>query len=96
MVARWRLPRWPLHPVMFLVWSSYPGKAFAASFLLGWFIKAMVVKYGGESVFRKLKPLMFGLIAGDMLGGIIPTVIGVFYYIFTDGVLPKSFNVMPG
>ena len=95
MVARWRLPKWPLHPVMFLIWSSMPGMRFAASFLLGWFIKAMVVKYGGESVFRKLKPLMFGLIAGDMLGGIIPTIIGLCYYAIT-GKPPQSYNIMPG
>ena len=66
----------------------------AFSFLLGWFIKALVVKYGGEAAYRKLKPLMFGLIAGDMLGGIIPTIMGVFYHLFT-GELPKLFKVMP-
>jgi hypothetical protein len=38
--------------------------------------------------------LWIGLIAGDMLGGIIPSIIGAVYYLVTDEV-PKKFMVMP-
>ena len=82
--ARLRFPRWPLHPVMFLIWSTWPGPKFAVCFLLGWFIKRTVIKYGGIQAYHKLKPLMLGLIAGEMLGisgGIIPMIIGIFRYL---------------
>lgn len=86
--SRIKLAWWPLHPVMFLVWSTYPGRRFAASFFIGWFIRFLVTKYGGVKIYNKLKPLMFGLIAGDMLGGIIPILIGIMYYYIT-GDIPK-------
>ena len=92
--ARLRLPKWPLHPVLFLVWSSYPGKWLAASFLAGWAIKVLVTKYGGAPLYQRLKPLMFGLIAGEMLGGLTPIMVGLVYWLVT-GQLPKVFNVLP-
>jgi len=93
--GRLRFAHWPLHPILFLIWHTYPGKAFAASFLIGWFIKRTITKYGGARLYQDLKPLMFGLIAGDMLGGIIPIVIGAIYYLIT-GELPVKFSIMPG
>lgn len=93
---RLRFVNWPLHPVMFLVWSTYAGNAFAQSFLIGWFIKAGVTKYGGAAIYQKLKPLMFGLIAGEMLGGLLPMVVSLIYYTVTGGEMPKPFLVMPG
>ena len=92
---RLRFAHWPLHPVMFLVWSTYAGNAFAQSFLIGWFIKTMITKYGGASMYQQLKPLMFGLIAGEMLGGLVPMLVSLIYYIGTGGELPKPFLVMP-
>ncbi len=92
--ARLRLSWWPLHPVMFIACSVYAGYMFSFSFLLGWFIKTMVTKYGGEKAYSRLKPVFFGLIAGDMLGGIIPSIIGAVYYLVTDEI-PKKFLIMP-
>ena len=92
---RLRFANWPLHPVMFLVWSTYAGNAFAQSFIIGWFIKVCVTKYGGAKIYQQFKPLMFGLIAGEMLGGVVPMMVSLVYYIFT-GEPPKPFLVMPG
>lgn len=94
-VGRVRFAHWPLHPVMFLVWSSYPGNTMAASFLLGWLIKVAVVRYGGSGGYQRLKPLMFGLIAGDMLGGLAPILIGLVWYVLS-GDPPRNFLIMPG
>ncbi len=93
---RLRFANWPLHPVMFLVWSTYAGNAFAQSFLIGWFIKTLVTKYGGAAIYQRFKPLMFGLIAGEMLGGVIPMIVSLIYYVITGGEMPKPFLVMPG
>jgi hypothetical protein len=45
-------------------------------------------------LYLRLKPLMFGLIAGEMLGGLTPMVVGLVYWLVT-GQLPKVFNVLP-
>jgi hypothetical protein len=92
--ARLRFPRWPFHPVMFLVLGAFQSRTLAVSFLIGWFIKVVVTKYGGAKAYHRLKPLMIGVIAGDMLGGLLPMVIGFFYYLVT-GEPPKRFVVLP-
>jgi hypothetical protein len=92
--ARLRFAWWPLHPVMFATWSFYAGYMFSFSFLLGWLIKTAVTKYGGPKVYQNLKPAFFGMIAGDMLGGVIPGVAGAVYYLVT-GEPPKPFHIMP-
>jgi hypothetical protein len=91
--GRLRFPRWPLHPVLFLVLGTYQSRTVAASFLLGWLIKVLVTKYGGAAAYQKGKPLMIGVIAGDMLGGLIPVIIGLIYYLVM-GEPPKRFTVL--
>jgi len=92
--ARLRFPRWPLHPVLFLILGTFQSRTLAFSFLLGWLIKVVVTKYGGASAYQRLKPLMIGVIAGDMLGGLTPMIIGAIYY-FVTGEPPKLFKVLP-
>ena len=91
---RLRWPKWPLHPVLFLVWNTWAGRDMAASFLGGWLIKLLVTRYGGASWYQRLKPLMFGLIAGELLGGLVPMVVGLVYWLAT-GLPPKVFNILP-
>jgi len=92
--ARLHFPWWPLHPVLFLVWHTKVLAFFAASFLLGWLIKVLVTKYGGERTYRALQPLMLGLVAGDILGGGTTILIG-WIYAFVTGELPKEFLITP-
>ena len=92
--ARLRFPRWPFHPVMFLILGTFQSHTLAFSFLVGCAIKVVVTKYGGASAYQRLKPLMIGVIAGDMLGGLLPMVIGAIYYACT-GEPPKLFKVLP-
>jgi hypothetical protein len=91
---RLRWPKWPVHPVLFLVWNTWAGRDMAASFLCGWFIKVVVTHYGGASWYQRLKPLMFGLITGELLGGLAPMGIGFVYWLKT-GLPPKTFNILP-
>lgn len=93
--GRLRFPKWPLHPVLFLVWATYPARLFAFSFLLGWLLKVLMTKYGGARAYQRFKPLMFGLIAGEMLGGFIPALIG-WIYCYLTGEMPQPYRVMPG
>jgi len=92
--CRLRFPRWPIHPILFLVWYSYAGKMFAWSFLLGWALKVMATKYGGAAGYQKIKPFMIGIIAGDMLGAFVPFLYGLIHY-FVTGDIPPAFAILP-
>jgi hypothetical protein len=93
-VARLRFARWPLHPVMFLVLGTYQSRRMGASFLLGGLIKMTVTKLFGSSTYEKAKPAMFGLVAGELLAGIITMIVGAIYY-FRTGLAPKRFMILP-
>ncbi|MDA3961259.1 MAG: hypothetical protein PF961_10760 [Planctomycetota bacterium] len=56
---------WPLHPVGFLLMSSWCTLITWASFMVGWLWKAMVMRYGGTGLYQKLKPVAIGMIAGE-------------------------------
>ena len=94
-VARLRFAWWPLHPVLFLVWTTYPMNMFAWSFFLGWCIKSAVVGFGGIHGYEKGKPLMVGVIAGDVLGGLIFIGASLAYYRIT-GIEPRIYSILPG
>ncbi|MGF1484334.1 MAG: DUF6785 family protein [Opitutales bacterium] len=95
--GRLRFRWWPIHPVMFATWTGYAIRVFAVPFLIGWFIKTVVLKYGGESLYTRLKPLMIGLIAGEIMGGVVPLVINAVYYLyFSGGQVPEAFRTLPG
>jgi len=86
--GRVRYSGWPVHPVLFLVWGTYPGWRFAPCFLLGWLIKGLVVRYGGAQRYRRLAPLFIGLIAGEILGYLVGIVAGL-AYTFCTGEPPR-------
>jgi hypothetical protein len=94
-VCRLRFARWPFHPIMFIMLGSYHGRSLAVSFLIGCLAKVLATKYGGAASYHRLKPAMVGLIAGDMIGGLVPILIGALYYHVT-GEVPGSFRVLPG
>ncbi len=98
--GRLRFPKWPLHPVMFLVCGTYPLGHMWFSFLVGWFLKVMVTKYGGSAQYQRLKPLMFGIVSGEMLSLFFINVFGLLYYfvsLYVFGVYekPPAFRIMP-
>ena len=94
-VARLRFRWWPLHPLLFVTWCTSHIAAFSGAFLMGWLIKRSVVKYGGNAWYNRLKPMMYGLIAGELLSAVIPSIVGTIYYLIT-GDPPKAFHVLLG
>jgi hypothetical protein len=93
-VARLRLPWWPLHPVLFLVWGTYPCSQFYFSFLLGWVIKAVLVKLAGARTYHATRPLMVGVIAGEMLAALAWILVGAIYY-WQTGLAPPRYSLFP-
>lgn len=92
---RLRFPKWPFHPILFLTWFTYPLMCISTSFLIGWAVKSLVVKFGGGNTYQRVKPLMIGLIAGDLTGGLIFMIAGAVYY-FITGFPPAKFSIFPG
>ncbi|HTA93914.1 MAG TPA: DUF6785 family protein [Polyangiaceae bacterium] len=93
--ARLRLPWWPIHPVAFLVWGSYPIFCFGPSFLIGWLVKWGATSSTGAKGYRALRPLMIGVIAGELLAGLLWMIVGASYYLFT-GRTPAAYTIFPG
>ena len=87
--ARLRFRWWPFHPVMFAVLSTYQAQLLAFSFLLGWLIKRGVCTLGGAEAYDKTKPLMIGLIAGEIFAKTVPMIVGAIYYLNT-GLRPPT------
>ena len=92
--CRHRFAKWPLHPLLFLVLGTWQSQTLAFSYLVGCAIKACVTKYGGASAYHRFRPLMVGLVAGDMLSGMVTLVIGAGYY-FIQGKPPMAYRVLP-
>jgi len=93
-VLRLRYAWWPLHPVLFLAWTTYPLRMFCPSFLIGWMAKTAVTRLGGYRAYRKWMPLMIGAIAAEVLGALIWMSVGAIYFGVTDK-LPVSYRFFP-
>ncbi len=92
--GRLRFTWWPIHPVLFVVLGTYPGTYFAFSFLLAALVKTAVVRLGGEQAYHRVRPLMVGLIAGEILMIIAWAIVGMTAFLIT-GHAPQSYYIWP-
>jgi len=94
-VLRLRLPWWPIHPILMIVWGGRGISTFSFSFLLGWFVRVAVGRIAGERACQQAKPILVGLIVGELLAGLMWMAVGWVYYLATDR-LPEVYRVYPG
>ena len=71
-------PWWPLHPIGYAMANTGTLSQTWLPFLIAWTIKVSLLRYGGVRLYRNSLPFFLGLIAGDLLGGGITTLIGAF------------------
>jgi len=90
--ARMKLPSWPIHPVIFLIWGTFPSNRFAFSFLLGWLAKSAALRIGGARSVRQLSPLVVGLIVGELAAGLLWVIVGAAYY-FVTARTPATYSI---
>lgn len=57
----------PLHPIGFVTWYGWPLDRYWLSVLLGWALKALVLRYGGFSIFQSCKPFAYGMTVGGTM-----------------------------
>lgn len=93
-VLRLRVPWWPLHPVLLLVWATWPAVLLWSSFLLGWLIKRLCVSLGGFEQVRRLRPFMVGVIAAEIAAASAFMLAGALYYAAT-GKSPIYYQFFP-
>jgi hypothetical protein len=72
-----RIYWWPIHPIGYLTAYSSAMRILWFSFFLGWICNALCMRYGGVSLFKKLRYFFIGLIIGDFLMGGFWAMIGL-------------------
>ena len=93
---RFKFSKFPVHPVLFMVWGTTPATHSWYSFLVGWFLKTLVVRFGGGGVYQGLKPLFIGLIAGEVVFVGFHIVFNLVYLAIFHTAAPFGLDVLPG
>jgi hypothetical protein len=75
-----RLYWWPIHPIGYLTAYSSAMWILWFSFLVGWLCNALCMRYGGVSLYRRLRFFFIGLIIGDFLMAGSWAIYGLFTY----------------
>ncbi len=91
---RLRLPWWPIHPAMFMLWATYPMSVTCWSFFFGWLIKVSTLRFGGNRAAIRLKPLMIGVIASELFAALVFMAAGAVYF-FVTGQKPLIYRYFP-
>ena len=86
-LARFRFAGFPLHPVVFLIWGTWPSQYLWFSFFVGWLLKKLVVVYGGPGYYHRGKPFFLGLILGETMVAAFFVVTQLCYYLITGSAL---------
>lgn len=66
-LGAWMSASWPLAPVGYLVGTTNFIHQLWWSIFLGWAVKALIVRFGGTSLFYNARPFFVGLIFGEGL-----------------------------
>jgi hypothetical protein len=85
-LLRWHFSL-PLHPVGWIVCRGWAMEQFWLMILLGWAAKALIVRYGGLTGYRAMRPFFLGIVLGDLTMAGIFTIIGF--------LMQKGYPVMP-
>ena len=94
-IGRFSLSWWPLHPVVFLVWGTYPAICAWPSFLLGYAIKMLILRFGGGKIYNNGKPFFIGIILGEIVAIALVIALGYGHYLVM-GMPAKYYSILPG
>jgi len=78
---------WPIHPIGYLTAYSSAMRVLWFSFLVGWLCNHLSLRYGGVSLFKKIRFIFIGFIIGDFLMAGIWAIVGLFTF--------ASYQVLP-
>ncbi len=69
MVARHKLLWWPFHPLGFVVSFGRVMEGIWFTVFLAWVSKALIMRFGGANVYRRMQPFFLGIALGHILAG---------------------------
>lgn len=80
-VLRSRFTWFPLHPLGYCIgpWMMW----YWCPTMIAWFVKLLILRYGGLRTYRKAVPFFLGLVLGDYVLGAIWSLIGVVFHVPT-------------
>lgn len=84
---------WPIHGLLFCIWNTWPARMIWSSFLMGWIVRSLIVKFGGERNYIKLKPLFIGLIFGEIFSFGVKMFFKLGYYMIYGTESPVSISI---
>ncbi len=76
-VLRLNLTWWVFHPVGFAISGSWSMQQLWLCIFIGWLIKLLLLKYGGNKAYRYAVPFFIGLILGDFMVGSLWNIYGI-------------------
>ena len=69
---------WPIHPLGFVMATSWASLNLWFSLFVGWFLKLLTIRYTGLRGYVRFRPLFMGVILGDVLGAVLWDIVGWF------------------
>lgn len=69
MVARHKLLWWPFHPLGFVVSFGRVMEGIWFTILLAWLAKALIMRFGGANIYRRMQPFFLGIALGHISAG---------------------------
>jgi len=72
---------WPIHPLGFVMATSWASLNLWFSLFLGWVFKLLTIRYTGLRGYVTFRPLFMGVILGDVLGAVLWMVVGWFTHV---------------
>lgn len=80
---RMRFCGWPFHPIGYAMAGIWATKIIWGPFLIAWVLKIAVLRYGGHKLYRAAVPLFLGLVLGDLVLGMLWSLVGMVFGIKT-------------
>jgi len=77
---------WPFHPAGYVLAVAEGLGYFWFAVFISWFIKFLILRFGGAKGFRKAAPVFLGLILGDYTLGCLWSIFGIIFQMPTYGV----------
>jgi hypothetical protein len=69
---------WPIHPLGFIMATSWSSLNLWFSLFLGWVFKLLTIRYTGLRGYVRFRPFFLGMIMGDVLGAVPWQIVGWF------------------
>ncbi|MBT4137534.1 MAG: hypothetical protein HOE48_06435 [Candidatus Latescibacteria bacterium] len=79
-IGQYRFTWWPFHPIGFTVVTFNSVQRSILSVFVAWTLKAIILKVGGITLYRKSQPFFMGLIVGYTFALIVAIGVDILYF----------------